>query len=568
MQGRLQQLLQHPKAALVIFLIAMVLVLPSLAAGLLADDYALLLRLLYPELAPAKAYPSIADLFALIHVGDEAWRQQQKAYSLLPWWTSDELQVVFFRPLAELSHLLDSRLWPQLPFMMHVHNLVWYAAMLVALYAVYRRLMPHKSLAVLALLFFAVDATHGFTVAWIANRNALMAGVFVLLAFKSFIDARQRPDWLDSVLSLVFAAFALLCAEMGVSFIGFFVLYIVLLDQDKTTQKYLSLLPSVVLLAVWLGFYCHFNFGAKGSFYIDPLSQPLDFLAILPERIFTAIAMQFNLLPLHLMDRFPIAVVFIGIGIFILLLLFVMWQKTRLATFLLAAFIVCLLPVSAALMQERNLLIAGFAGCGLQALILQQLWQVDVWWARLVSWLIVIFHLLISALLMLPMSFAPWLLNKPAEKSALLMPTIIEQQTVVAIGAPLYSSVFAMLIRQKHGDVLPTRFWHLTSFQDVTIEQLAANQWRVSREEGLLHKEDFLVRNLQQDPLQIGQVIDINGANITIEAINAKAIPTAIVLTLNKPQNSPLWMLWQGQQWQLVNPASFVSTNNNNEERP
>ncbi|HOE98007.1 MAG TPA: hypothetical protein PK847_15655, partial [Candidatus Sumerlaeota bacterium] len=45
-------------------------------------------------------------------------------------------------PLAAATHALDLALWPTSPALMHAHTLLWFAALLAALAALFRRLLP------------------------------------------------------------------------------------------------------------------------------------------------------------------------------------------------------------------------------------------------------------------------------------------------------------------------------------------------------------------------------------------------------------------------------------------
>src|SRR5690554_1444166 len=141
----LQRFLQHPQAVKWIFVLAMVLVLPSLWAGLFADDYGHLLRLTQPSLFPLSHFPDLYHLFVFI-TDNPQWRELQYTYSLLPWWTDSQLQLAFFRPLAELSHAFDVIVLGADTGLMHLHSLAWYALLLIALYRFYQTVFTDRFL--------------------------------------------------------------------------------------------------------------------------------------------------------------------------------------------------------------------------------------------------------------------------------------------------------------------------------------------------------------------------------------------------------------------------------------
>ena len=111
---------------------------------------------------------------------------------MLPWFTDPELRVAFFRPLSSLSHRLDLALWPGLP-----------AADVRAQPAMVRRARwvppggsiggskPARSWPDLRRCSTPFDHVHGPAVAWLSNRNALIATFFGVLAL---IAARPRAQ--------------------------------------------------------------------------------------------------------------------------------------------------------------------------------------------------------------------------------------------------------------------------------------------------------------------------------------------------------------------------------------
>src|SRR6185369_5071046 len=100
----------------------------------------------------------------------------------LPWWSAPDLKLAFCRPLSALSLWLDYRLFPNSPALMHAESLLWFAALLGVVTFLYRRLLAPAWVAGLAALLYAVDPGHAVPVAWLANRNAVFATLFGVLA--------------------------------------------------------------------------------------------------------------------------------------------------------------------------------------------------------------------------------------------------------------------------------------------------------------------------------------------------------------------------------------------------
>src|SRR5262245_16852463 len=82
--------------------------LPGLAIGLNTDDHLHRLNVL-----------AGIDVWSMFHIAGE---QVPRARGLgtLAWWTSPDLSVIFFRPLASLTHWIDFSLWPDAAWLMHL----------------------------------------------------------------------------------------------------------------------------------------------------------------------------------------------------------------------------------------------------------------------------------------------------------------------------------------------------------------------------------------------------------------------------------------------------------------
>ena len=56
----------------------------------------------------------------------------------MPWWGSPDLHQAFLRYASTLTMMLDYRLWPNYPALMHLHSLLWLAAAVLAAALLYR----------------------------------------------------------------------------------------------------------------------------------------------------------------------------------------------------------------------------------------------------------------------------------------------------------------------------------------------------------------------------------------------------------------------------------------------
>src|SRR5512146_2780582 len=156
--------LSSPRAPAFAILLGLLLLSPSLTSGLAADDWFHRLVLTGNDVLGGIHHRSM-DLFVFSN-GDPAVGHAQQESGLLGWWADPTAALAYFRPLASLTHLLDYRLFPDSPFWMHAHSLLWFGLGLVALWRVYRRFFDPPWIGALALLLYAVDDAHGFVVSW------------------------------------------------------------------------------------------------------------------------------------------------------------------------------------------------------------------------------------------------------------------------------------------------------------------------------------------------------------------------------------------------------------------
>ena len=132
----LERMFMHRRFPLILAVLAVVLTLPSLGVGWVADDYYQRARM-----ADADFFPGISGepwkFFDFATSESMAWAMDLGAW---PWWTYPELRAAFWRPLTVATHWVDYRLWPEHPVFMHVHSLLWFAALIACVAVMYRRL--------------------------------------------------------------------------------------------------------------------------------------------------------------------------------------------------------------------------------------------------------------------------------------------------------------------------------------------------------------------------------------------------------------------------------------------
>lgn len=353
----------------------MLLILPTLNVGLLADDF------FVSELLTGKIhYAHPGAFFGLFTFADGLPEHIQtlKDMGQVPWWVVDNAQLSFWRPLAELTHWLDYQFWPQSPVLMHLHTVLWYGLLVWLLGKLYRMLDADPLHSGLATLIFAVSTMHLLTVVWLAARNQLMAGCFLLLTLMSFHRWRQAKGGRYGLLAMLTMLLGLMSAEAAIATVGYLAAYVLAFEQDTPwVTRLKALLPFLLIVVVWRMVYNHLGYGSSGSGgYIDPGSDPLRFAqtlvlrmpALLLAELYGVSSSVLNILPypqqlLYAAGAASAVALSILAGHY-----FGLWATPRARFYGLGA-LFALVPVCAALPNDRLLLNAEFGLCALLAML-------------------------------------------------------------------------------------------------------------------------------------------------------------------------------------------------------
>jgi hypothetical protein len=264
------------RTALALVTLGVVLVVPSLGAGFFADDY-----LQIGQLEGWSANPvSPLDLYSFVP------RDRARVAALVnlgaPYFIAPTLELRFLRPLSSALMAFDHALWGRRPFPYHVHTLLWYAALLAVVGALYRRAAP-RSLALLAFLIFCLDDGHALSVTFIAARNAVVSCVLVWLGLGAHLRWRIHGWRAGAVLAPLLGALGLAAGEMGLGALAYLVAWEICERRPGWRR---ALAPTALLVAGYFLVYRLCGGGAHASgAYLDPVGDPLGFLAELPARL-------------------------------------------------------------------------------------------------------------------------------------------------------------------------------------------------------------------------------------------------------------------------------------------
>lgn len=372
---RVEDGLRGHRAPLYMALLAVILGASALWVGWQWDDYVLRFSVDPPEqYLQQTPHPLLMFSFA---DGDPSRLKEIMDLGWLPWWTSEDFKMAFFRPLTALTHWIDFHFWPEHPSLMHLQSLLWLGLLVGTAALAYRGIFGSGAHAALAGLLFAIDDAHGVPAGWLANRNALVASLFGLLAV--FFHDRWRKggkaSWL--LFSCISFSLGLLGGEMAVAAGGYLLAYALFIERGGWRRRLVSLLPSAGIGIGWFAFYRWMGFGAKGSaWYIDPSTEMIPYLKAILERGPILLFGELGFLPSDLFtllsDKGVIFFWVLAISFLCLFGLFAVpvLRSDRTSRFFALGMILSILPVAATFPFDRLLVMAGFGGAGLMARIL------------------------------------------------------------------------------------------------------------------------------------------------------------------------------------------------------
>ena len=123
--------------------------------------------------------------------------------------TSNYLDVHYYRPIALLSIILDSLPGGKSYFIYHFTNFIIHLGTALLIYAILKEFKISNHIAFITTLLFALSPIHINAVGWIAGRGDLLAAFFSVLALLIFINfiKRNKPYVLIFVSLLLFLAF-------------------------------------------------------------------------------------------------------------------------------------------------------------------------------------------------------------------------------------------------------------------------------------------------------------------------------------------------------------------------
>jgi hypothetical protein len=591
--ARLRRDMENRYVPLVVAGIAAVIMLPALNAGLIQDDLFHRTRLVEPSrqssqlsesgLVPpdaGKLSAALRDMYSLARTPQDV--EKLKESGLCPWWTPENLRIANWRPLDSFTHWLDYRLFPDSPRLMHLHNIIWFTAVVSLVSVLYRRFITPIWMATLAALLYTLNDSNYFPAMWIANRNLLLALFFSILTLLLHDRWRRRHSLAAGVAAPFTLLLSLLSTEAGIATFAYLFAYALIIDRGSRKVRILSLAPAFIVIAGWRIVYSALGYGASASgFLIDPGREPLRYARAVLERAPVLFSGQWGGTPADMLNFFSDYVgawYLLASALFLTLILLVfapLLRKNRVALFWFVGMLLCFLPICATSPMNRNLLFVAIGAFGVMTQFIGGLFTREDWTFRSPFWRVPAWILCVM-LIFVHAGFAIVSRARTPKTVSFVFDTFystikvdpagdLKGKTLVVVNAPNpFLFVGLPALRGYWNQSLPAKTRLLVpGYNPLKITRAGEKTLLVESRAGSLLATDPSGRNFKPNfvyfyhelsslfrpadlPFKAGQKIDLTDMSAQVTRTDAGGQPTTVRFDFNVPldDSSLRWLQW------------------------
>ena len=564
--SRVRYWLTHRHLGFLLACIGILLVSPSLWSGWVFDDY-WHKTMFSGQWAQRVNDGSLFGMFSFMD-GNPKSARLMKDVGLIPWWNFEEITMAFWRPFTELTHWFDYQLWPESPFLMHVHSLLWFGLAIWLVLKLYRKIIGPTWIAGLAALLFALDNTHMFPAGFIANRNTLIAGCLGMLAFLAYLRWSQDKWTPGLVLGPICYQLALFSKESALAIGAYLFAYVLLLEKNSWRRRLAAFLPYVILTFGWFAVYRHLGFGTQGlgvDMYIDPGRAPLLFLKELALRLPLLIAAQLSGPPAEVwgvvLTFWPHGKLLVGLALLVILGfiafgLFPLLKRDTVSRFWLVGALLGLVPVCAAFPSSRTLFFAGIGFMGIVARFLGDWRMSSKRLAHALSLFLICIHLMISPLTLTVYSSGLVFAHHVIRNYASAMPygEDISQKIVLLVNPPVeLMGAYISQVRAAHGKSAPQKVVPLASGElPLTVRRIDTQSLEIESEQGLLETSFGKFLRGPSHPMQAGQRIELSDMSVEVLELVDNWQPSHVRFRFRVPLEDEGLVLLQWKEGEFI----------------
>lgn len=164
----------------------------------------------------------------------------------------------FYRPLQELSYMIDHFLWGRPPFGFHLTNILLHALCALFLYMLSLKIFKNWLAAFITASLFGIHPINTEAVTYIAGRADSLYLLFFLISFILFLSIVEalKGDkgirYVSYALSIFFYALSILSKEIGMILPLFLILYMfTFLNRSERAKLYSLIVPYVIVFLIY-----------------------------------------------------------------------------------------------------------------------------------------------------------------------------------------------------------------------------------------------------------------------------------------------------------------------------
>jgi len=496
-----------------------------------------------------------------------------------PWFTDPGWKMDFFRPLASLSTAVCHALFGRDPFGYALVGLLWYLALVASLAALARQALGREDdgsgpIACLSAVLFAFATRNVATFLYNAARWVLVASTFGLVAVLAHLRWRRNGWTPGRWLAPLALCLSLLGGESGLVFAGFILAW-ELVAPEEPRERVRAALPTVLVVALYLGFYVANGYGTAGQdAYLNPADAPWAFLVAAPLRAFSVVSeMVFGAVSLFSLSSLGLSALLqsaIGVGALAVLALLVVpvargasRDRRRVTLWLALGTAGSLVPALASVPGYRAAIVPFLGGSVLLAIGLHGAWRrwrtrrnAFAWLTALVALALGVIHLGYSPYLWLA-SVGPTRAYLEAEEASPQTSGLEEIEAgdtaVFLDGGWFIQTYYEYNERRIHDQVIPAA-WRQLSASSGEHRYTRPDERTLDLElpDGGMFRDEFLYAfRTRRRPLATGDTVELPGLLIEILASGPDG-PTRLRYRFEHPLEDPRYRFYRWQKGAFV----------------
>jgi hypothetical protein len=435
-----------------------------------------------------------------------------------------------------------------------------------------------------------------FPTMWLSNRNLLISLCFGLATLILHDRWRRDRSKVAAVTAPLCLLACVLATEGGVAAWAYLFAYEATLATGRWTRRLRALMPSVAVIVLWRVVYNLQGYGASGGgFYIDPVHEPMAFLAAVAGRIPFLLGGQWTTSPPELYGllapglRTGLWVVLVLVVVVIPLLLWPLLRTHRRLRFWLVGMYTAALPVCATVPMGRALL---FVAVGAFALIADAF---GLWcqgstvensgrrtrWLRLTVVVLLLMHLplAVGARLLAPEAMSKVHKRLRRTLTTRLFIRLEPHQDVVVVNSPnpasgVHDPFWAVyndkglpgairMLAPGYGPLELTR----TGPRHLVVRSLSRGLFTCPP--GLRIDAALFYRQLSgmrghDNPMKIGDRIELPRMTVDVLAVDDSGLPSKAAFLFETPLDAPEWRWifwnWTHRRFEAFRPPPVGQT--------